>query len=61
MAAGQHGQDLQEILPGPGQGRRKIRAKREGFYTQKTYFDYEDTIGLTLYSLDTTRNKISHF
>jgi hypothetical protein len=49
MAAGQHGQDLQEILPGPGQGRRKIRAKREGFYIRMTSFDLADTIGLKLY------------
>jgi hypothetical protein len=49
MATGQHGQDLQEILPGPSQGRRKIRAKREGFYIHKTSFDSEDTIGLKLH------------
>ncbi len=59
MAAGQHGQDLQEILPGPDQGRRKIRAKREGFHIHKTSFYSADTICLKL--LSTKRNNIYIF
>ncbi len=51
MAASQHGQDLQGILPRCDQGRRKIRAKREGFHIDKTSFDSADTICLKLCSV----------